>query len=331
MSKKYITEENFKNAEKTASERDLHISEAVGAYIGECGDIELLDVDKAVGLIRPRPANSHKGSFGKLVIVAGSDRFPGAAQFATLAALRSGVGTVTVITTPRAADAIAFNAKEATLLTMPSDERGFILPNSELKEEAAETVSKADALLIGPGLGTAPGSLDILKTAIKNAECPIILDADGINLVCGRIELLRKAKSGLILTPHPTELSRLCGAPLDDILRDRLRFAKSVAEKFGCVIVSKSSGTLIASGDGVYLSCRGNNGLSKGGSGDFLAGLIASFAAQGCSLEHAAIIGVTVQGLACETVTKNASCRSVLPSDMINCLPMLFKKIERLI
>ena len=327
----FISNENFISAEKTASERDLRISDAVKDFCGDKGEIEILDACKVLELVEKRPENSHKGTFGRLVLIAGSDRFPGAAQIASLSALRSGVGLVTVITTQAAAAALAVSAKEATLLPLPSDERGFMNASGSIKDEIIETVKNADALLIGPGLGTAAGCLDILKTAIKNAACPIILDADGINLVCGRIEFLRKAKSDLILTPHPAELARLCGEPLGNVLCDRLSYAKRISDTYGCTVVSKSAGTLIVGNGGISLSVCGNNGLARGGSGDFLAGLIASFAAQGYPAEKAAKLGVTVQGLTCEAVSKRLSRRGMLPSDMIGYLPLLFKKIERLI
>lgn len=328
---KYLTNKDFIKAEKLASERDIHISDAVAEVCSTHGEIEFLNACEVIKLVGKRPENSHKGSFGRLVLIAGSDRFPGAAQISALAALRSGAGLVTVITTEKAAAALSVSAKEATLLPLPSDVRGFMTATTTAKEEIIETVQKADALLIGPGLGTSAGCLEMLKIAIKNAACPIILDADGINLVCGRIEFLRKAKSELILTPHPAELARLCGASLESVLEDRLHYAKDISDTYGCTVVSKSAGTLIVDRMDASLSVRGNNGLARGGSGDFLAGLIASFAAQGHPAPEAAKIGVTIQGLACEAVSKRLSRRGMLPSDMINYLPLLFKKIERLI
>lgn len=325
-----ITNTDFIKAEKTASERDLHIRRAIAPYRSGSGEIEILNPRKVIKLVKPRPENSHKGSFGRLVLISGSDRFPGAAQLSALAALRSGAGLVTVITTSLAAEALASSVREATLLPLDSDGAGFMLPNGK-EETAAGLIASADALLIGPGLGTAEGSLKMLEIALENAACPIILDADGINLVSTRIEFLRKAKTGLILTPHPAELARLSGAPLAEVLGDRLKYARKIAEEYGCTVVSKSSGTLITGGGKIALSVRGNNGLARGGSGDLLAGLIASFAAQGYSPAEAAEIGVTLQGLACEIAAKRLSRRGVLPSDIIDCLPLLFKKIERLI
>ena len=318
----------FSEAEKTASERDLHISEAVKEYISADGEIEISEPCKVIELVRKRPENSHKGTFGKLVIIGGSERYRGAVQISALAALRSGVGLVTAITTEGAAQALAVSAKEATVIPLPHDAKGFMTLNDELRDDVIEAINSASAVLIGPGLGKGSGCVEILKLALKNACCPIILDADGINLVSERIEFLRKARTEPILTPHPAELSRLCGRPLDEILRDRARFAKELAEKYRCTVVSKSAGTLIFSGDEACLSVSGNNTLAKGGSGDFLAGLIASFAAQGYRSFDAARLGVTVQGLVCEEISEKMSRSAALASDLIGCLPMLFKKIE---
>lgn len=326
-----ISAENLIKAENTAAARDIHISKAIRPYLKFGGEIEVLDARKVIELVKKRPENSHKGSFGKLVLIAGSQRFPGAAEISALAALRSGAGLVTVITTERAANALAVNAKEATLFEASCDERGFISPTPEEREEIAEIILSASAVLVGPGLGTGKGCLETLKLAIKTAECPIILDADGLNLVCGRIEFLRKAKAEPILTPHPAELARLCAAETGEVLKNRPKFAAELSKASGCTVVAKSAGTVIASGGREYLSVRGNCGLSKGGSGDFLAGLIASFAAQGYSPADCAKLGATIQGLCCEEATKRLSRGGVLISDIIGELPMLFKKIERLI
>ncbi len=327
--KEFISEKNFVLAEKTAKERDIHIFKAASEYFEDSGEIRIADARKVMELVRPRPENSHKGSFGRLVIIAGSERYPGAPQLCALAALRCGVGLCAVVTTSTPASALAVNAKEATLLKVSHDEKGFMSPTPGEHDDLSELLASADAVLIGPGLGKGAGCLKILEYTLETANCPIIIDADGINLVCGRIEFLRKAKAEPILTPHPAELARLCGAPLSEILENRAAYAKLAREKTGGVIVAKSAGTLIASRGGLALSMRGNSGLAKGGSGDLLAGIIASFAAQGYPWEEAALIGATVQGLACELATQRLSRRSTLAGDVIAALPLLFQKSER--
>ena len=325
----YITTENFKIAENKAFSENLHISRAVDEYSSESGDIEILEPCKVLGLVEPRAENSHKGSFGRLVFIGGSDRYPGAVQLASLAALRSGVGLLSVVTTERASLALSCTAREATHLPVPADARGYMSATPELKAEITELIKKADAVLLGCGLGTGDGCIELIELTIKNAECPIILDADGINLVSPRIELLRRAKAELILTPHPAELARLADSPLSDVMADRVKYARALADELKCTVVSKSSGTFIFGDNEAYLSIRGNNGLARGGSGDLLAGLIASFAAQGYSPVECAKIGVTLQGLACEGASEKLSRRGMLPSDVIDFLPLLFKKIER--
>ena len=325
---KYISIENFKSAENKAFAEDIHIRRAVRRFCSRSGEIEVLEPRKVLKLVKTRAENSHKGSFGRLVFIGGSDRYAGAVQLASLAALRSGVGLLSVVTSERAAMALSCSARESTLLPVPSDNDGFMYPNAKI-DDILELIKKADAVLLGCGLGTGDGCLELVELVINNSECPIILDADGINLVSSRIELLRRAKAELILTPHPAELARLCGAPLDEVMSYRFGSARRLADEIGCTVVSKSSGTLILGDGRAYLSVRGNNGLARGGSGDLLAGLIASFAAQGYSPVDCAKIGVTLQGLTCETASKRLSRRGMLPSDVIDFLPLLFKKIER--
>lgn len=326
---RFISRKNLILAEKRAEKLDIHISQAALDLSADSGEIEILDACEVIKLVRKRSENSHKGSFGRLVIIGGSERYPGAPQLSALAALRSGAGICTVITTRTPAKALAVNAKEATLLQISCDGAGFMSPSAEEKEYIAETVASADALLIGPGLGKGRGCLETLKLAIKYADCPIIVDADGINLVSGRIEFLRKASAGLILTPHPAELARLKEVTLSQVMSDRAGCAKELSESLDCVTVAKSAGTVIATPEGLKLSVAGNNGLSRGGSGDLLAGLIGSFAAQGYPPEIAAAIGVSVQGLGCELASERLSRRGMLPSDIISVLPLLFQKIER--
>lgn len=184
--------------------------------------------------------------------------------------------------------------------------------------------------MIGCGLGNTPNTLKILEKIIETANCPIIIDADGINALSNSIELLRKAKTDVILTPHPAELARLVNADISEVLANRYYFSKRISDEYGVTVVAKSASTLIISKDSDYLSVFGNDGLAKGGSGDLLAGLISSFVAQGYSASEASMLGVAILGLSCERVSKKLSRTSMLASDILNCLPLVFRKIERL-
>lgn len=325
---KRISASDFKKAEDKAFSEDLRIAETVNEFSSNEGEIEILEACEVLKLVKPRPKNSHKGSFGKLVFIGGSDRYQGAVLLASMAALRSGVGLLNVITTKSAASALMSYAREATVFPLESDRDGFI-DISGRENDIKKIIKSADALLIGCGLGQGKDCAKILDIAINSAECPMIIDADGINLVSECIECLRKVKAEVVLTPHPGELARLVGKDVDYVRKNRFECAKSLHERTGAVICAKSSSTVICAKEGSYLSVRGNSGLARGGSGDLLAGLISSFAAQGYPVSDAVKIGVTVQGLACESATEKLSERGTLPSDILNELPELFKKIER--
>lgn len=324
---RYISVNDFIAAEERAIREDITIKKAIKPCGGE---IEILNKSKVLKLVRKRPPNSHKGTFGRLACVTGSDRFPGAAQISALAALRSGVGLIQVVTTHSSALALSTSAKEATLLPLESDADGFIVASKIALQKIADAISSASAILVGCGLGNTADTFKILELVIEKANCPIIIDADGINALSTCIELLRKAKTDIVLTPHPAELARLCGISVSEAISNRYAYAKSLSEKFGVTVVAKSASTLILSTNGDYLSLYGNDGLAKGGSGDLLAGLIASFLAQGYSPNEAAKLGVVILGMGCESVSKKLSRTGMLASDIINILPSLFKKIERL-
>lgn len=317
----------FSRAENVAFQKDLPVKDVL---LPDGGEMEIIDVCKVKELYPKRPINGHKGTFGRLLLIVGSDRFAGAAQISTLAALRSGVGIASVISSNEAARALNVSAKEAVVTRADSDENGFISASERNVGIIKDELKRATAVLIGCGLGNTPDTAKILETVILNANCPVIIDADGINALTSCIELLRTAKTEVILTPHPGELARLCGVGGEYAVENRCELAKTLSKEFGCTVVAKSSSTVIAGADGTYLSTFGNDGLARGGSGDLLAGLISSFAAQGLKPLNSAILGAAVMGLGCEMLTNDLSSRGVLPSDVIDALPLLFKKIERL-
>ncbi len=321
-----ISWQALRAGEKLAEAENIHISKAIRP---DGGDIRIIPKSEIFKYIKKRPLNSHKGVFGRLVIVAGSDCFPGAAQIAAIAALRSGVGLVKVFSTEKACLALSVSAKEATLFPCPSDENGFILADDRVINGLREALSSASAVLIGCGLGVTENTLKLVETVIENAICPIIIDADGINLVSGRIELLRKAKKEVILTPHPAELSRLAGKSVSETNDNRYEYAARVHSQTGATVVSKSCATIVVSDEGSYLLAFGNDGLSKGGSGDLQAGLTASFAAQGISPLGAAVLGSGLLGIGCERVSRRLSKTGMIAGDILNYLPRLFKKYER--
>ncbi len=325
-----ISWEALYQAELSAKENNVHISAVIEP---DGGDIQVVDKYIAEALMREniagRPVNSHKGTFGRLLSIVGADRYPGAAAISTLSALRSGVGLMSVCTTERSAISLASNVRECTLFPCHSDEDGFINPTEHELSGILDLLDASDAVLIGCGLGQSKGAMSVLEAVIENANCPIIIDADGINLVSRCIELLRKAKTDVTLTPHPAELSRLAKVDTRTAVSDRYEISKKLAGDHGVTVVSKSCSTLIVNPEESYVTMFGNNGLSKGGSGDLLAGLIASFTAQGKSPVTAGILGAYAMGISCEEVSKRLSRTGMLASDIISYLPELFKNFER--
>lgn len=293
------------------------------------GEMQIIGIDKIYELYPRRPINGHKGTFGHLDLIVGSDSYPGAAQISTLAALRSGVGIASVLSVSSVCNAMCIGVKEATFTRLEASMQGHIAANVSNLDIISKEIKRASAILFGCGIGNTDDTLGILKLILSEAECPIIIDADGINALAKSIELLRTAKAEVILTPHVGELARLAKVNSSEAISRRCELARTISREFGCVVVAKSSSTIIADGKNLYLSAFGNDGLAKGGSGDMLAGLIASFAAQHISAVNSAILGVASQGLACDGVCQDYSTRGILASDSISYLPLLFKKIER--
>lgn len=325
--KKYISLAAFSQAEDAAFKNNLPVREVI---IPDGGEMEIVDMCKVKELYPTRPINRHKGTFGRLLLIVGSDRFMGAAQISALSALRSGVGIASVISTYEATRALAISAKEAIFTRVDADTDGFMTASEENLRKIKQELERATAVLVGCGLGNTQDTAKILEAVVKNANCPIIIDADGINALTSRIELLRTAKTEVVLTPHVGELARLCGVDIGYAVKHRAELAKSLSKEYGCTIVAKSSSTVVADGERMHLCAFGNDGLARGGSGDMLAGMISSFIAQGVKPTDASVLGAALMGLAVEDLTQTHSTRGVLASDIIGYLPLLFKKIERL-
>lgn len=311
----------------------------------QCGEIHVADIGipegtEAEGIraemlsdfsvrdnLRKRESSSHKGTYGTLVCVTGSASMPGASLLSARAALRSGCGLVKMCTVPENTAALAASFPEAVYIRMKADPEGFY--TSENVQRILEASEKASAVLVGCGLGVTEDTRKLVCEIIKNADCPVILDADGINCICGCIDIIREAKAGIILTPHPAEMSRLTGIPTGQIQSDRFGVCTDfISEYKNAVLVLKGAGTLIGNDGMISVSPAGNPGMSCGGSGDVLSGIIASFAAQGIGLYQAAKLGVTFHGLAGDLAARKHSMHYMLPTDIITELQTVFKENE---
>ena len=197
-------------------------------------------------------------------------------------------------------------------------------------EDLARWSQKASAILVGCGLGTGLEGGQLMQNLLLCRKAPLIVDADGINILAKWPELLGKAGENLLLTPHPLEFSRLTGKSVEMIQQNRAAVALEFAQKTGAVLLLKGSRTLVASPDGrLYVNRTGNTGLSKGGSGDVLSGMILSFAAQGVPLFESAVLGSCLHGACADMLTLERSVYGILPSDIGENLPFLLKRLEK--
>jgi len=278
-------------------------------------EINQINIDQVLSILQPRPLNSHKGTFGRLLNISGSSRYRGAAVLSCLGALRSGVGLCVLASVPDVCNAAACQLPEVIFCPLPAC-KGYI----EAKEsfvDLKDEISRASAVLFGCGLGNGQHAVDLLEYLLNNADCPVIIDADGLNAMSKNINLLRNAQVQVILTPHQGEMARLCAVNTDDIARDREGFAARFAENFGVTLVLKGHGTLVAGKDGkLLLNPTGGPGLAKGGSGDVLAGIISAFAAQGIAPFDACACGVYLHGLAADRTAARRGQYSMLPGEI---------------
>jgi NAD(P)H-hydrate epimerase len=272
----------------------------------------------------PRDPNSHKGSNGRVLIICGSGEYRGAAVLAAKAAMRAGAGLCCVASVEPVCAAIATTVPEAILLPLEAARHGGI-DNEAAADIVARKLKWADAVVFGPGLGNTADTRLLLEHLLPRVEAPIIIDADGINALSVNIHLLKEAQAPVIITPHPGEMSRLCGKSVKDIEADRALTAIRFAAANGCVVTLKGPRTLIAAGGGGLLTnTTGNAGLAKGGAGDVLAGMIGAFAARGVSSEWSAACAVYLHGLAADRLAERKSQFAMLPSELPDALGEIF-------
>lgn len=260
-----------------------------------------------------REQNSNKGTFGKVLNIAGSKNYIGAAYLSSLAILKIGAGYVALATDKNIIKSVSTLLPEAVFLS---------------RLEALKNIDKFDAILIGCGLGRSFLSKFWFKKFIcklKNTDKPVIIDADGLNILA-RIGLLLPKNS--IITPHPAEAARLLGVDLESILKDLEGSAKELSKKYSCVTVLKTHRTVVCSASGeIYINEHGNSALAKAGTGDVLAGVISGLLAQNMNPFEAAKLGVYLHSLAGEFASKDLTEYSLLASELVDYIPKVIKEI----
>lgn len=299
------------------------------AYMIPDGEREysLTDSYSLAGFPAERNPDSHKGDYGRLLAITGSSRMRGAAALSTLAALRSGVGLMCLASGEECIDTVSVHAPESFYLPLETDDYGFVLFDAN-KRILEHEMKKANAILIGSGMGVTNDTLELTRFVVENANCPIIIDADGINCIASDIDILLKKKTDIVLTPHSGEMARLLGNTQEEIRENRFSSAAEFAEKHDVTVVLKGPGTIVADSYNTSVNITGNPGMSRGGSGDVLAGIIAALAAQGYDPYDAARFGVYVHGLAGDIAADKLGHEAMLPRDIIDCLSDSFRVIK---
>lgn len=279
-------------------------------------------------LLPPRLPDSHKGTYGRLTAVCGSRRFRGAAYLCAMGALRTGVGILCLASTDEVLASVFAKTSECVCETLPANESGSIAKEAE---DALQGLFRTStALLAGCGMTDCEDTRRIVKTVLRTCPCPVLLDADGLNVLKYAPDLLREAISPLVITPHIGEMARLTGRTAEEIKADPAQAALDAAKRFGCVVVLKDHVTRIASPDGrLTENHTGNAGLARGGSGDLLAGMIASLLAQGTDPYEGACCGVWLHGRAADLCAAERSMTGMLPSDLPEYLCRIFREWNR--
>ena len=312
---------------------------------GQCGHLEIIDIGippfiaKAVnprqfllaaedlaGCLEARDPAAHKGTTGHVLVIAGSPGKTGAAVMTAMAAMRAGAGLVSLGVPASLNPVVEPQAVEVMTVPLPETD------NHRLDSSAMETVEPLldgkRCLAIGPGMGTGDGAGQLLFSLLKKNQVPLVIDADGLNLLAGNPGVLKSVLAPVVITPHPGEMGRLLGTTAQHVQKDRIGAARGFARSFGVHVVLKGAATVIAHPDGdAYVNATGNAGMASGGMGDVLTGLIAGFVGQGYPAETAAKLGAHLHGRAADRLFEDRGPFGFLATDVMQRIP---EEINRL-
>ena len=276
-----------------------------------------------------RKVDAHKGDFGHVFILAGSQRYSGAAVLVAAAAMRSGAGLVT-LGIPKSLNSAIIKIKPQEVMTLPLPETKEGTLNSKGYLKLRDFVKHIDVLALGPGLSQNKTTQSLVRRLIANIEKSMVIDADGINALAGHLNILRTAHSAqrtTIVTPHPGEMARLLGISIKQVQNKRKDLARKFAQAYKVTVVLKGHNTVVADyKDNLYNNRTGNPGMATAGSGDVLTGMIAAFLGQGLDGFSAAKYATYVHGLAADLAAKKKTPLGLIASDIIENIPEAIKK-----
>lgn len=291
---------------------------------------ELITADRARSVLPQRPPGANKGSFGRVLVVAGSINYIGAAYLACNGALRVGAGLVTLATATSLLPLFVSKLTEVTYLPLPESRQGIVA--SRAARLIHQELSNYDVLLLGCGLGQSPAAIRLVKAILfplKPASPRLVLDADALNTLAKIPGWWQQLTGDAILTPHPGEMARLADMSVAEVQSDRLGIARRMAARWHKTVVLKGANTVIATPEGqARISPIANPGLASAGTGDVLSGVIAGLLAQGLSLFDAAAAGVYLHSEAGDLVKDKLGDAGMMASDLLPVLPLVIKKLK---
>lgn len=285
----------------------------------------VIDRQMAASVLPFRKPDSNKGDCGRVFIITGSNGMTGSGCLASTAALRAGAGLV--YTGVPASLAPIYCSRLTEPIVIPLEDCGTGILAALCTESILEKLDRMDAVAVGPGLTVTDDIRRIVTFVIENCKAPLILDADALNAISSDPSVLKRLKTGAVVTPHPGEMARLMGMSIKDVQADRIGNASRFASEYGVTVALKGSRTVVAYPDGkVLINMTGNAGMATAGTGDVLTGIIAGIAAQGTDADAAAAAGVYLHGLAGDAAADYKGMRGIVAGDLVDFLPVTIKE-----
>ncbi|MDP1809645.1 MAG: NAD(P)H-hydrate dehydratase [Actinomycetota bacterium] len=278
-------------------------------------------------LLPTRRTDAHKGDCGRVLVLAGSVGMTGAAAMSSLAALRIGAGLVT-LGIPESLNDI-LETKLTEVITKPLPETPGRTIRAKAADQIMEMIPATDAVLIGPGLSTHPGTVTLARQLVTAVPAPMVIDADGLNALVGKTDLLAKRPGPTIMTPHPGELGRLLGISTEAVQSDRLTAAAKAADAWQATVILKGARTIIAGGGCLHINPTGNPGMATAGTGDVLAGMVAGLVAQGLPPYPASVLAVYLHGRAGDLAARKTTELALIATDLLDYLPTAIRELKK--
>jgi len=315
---------------------DIHISishereYAVALAIGESyeGKIKIMVPQFIKDILPKREKDTHKGTYGRVGILAGSRGMTGAPYLTSMACLKAGSGLVYTIVPDGISSILAIKLVEAII--KPISDKGTGTFRIDSLSEIEKIIEDMDVLAIGPGMGIDDERVELVKHVLLNFKGPVVLDADGLNCISKvGLNIFNKRRFPTVITPHPGEFSRLLGISTKEVQNNRVEYAKYVSTNYNVITVLKGADTVVCNSKGeVYINTTGNPGMATAGSGDVLTGIISSFIGQGIDAYRASILGVYCHGLAGDIAKEEKGEYGIIARDILENIPYSIKLVQ---